>query len=159
MMEQYLLYILMSLIPFSSTSSDSTQISEEPLVKVTHSVLSNSTDQLNCRAYGHSPKNISMAWYQNKEAVRNNQSAETLQLPDLTYLTSLKLNITTHHDEVYNCHVNHSSLKSTLVVKWGHTEESTEPIGAILTICLAAVVIFVITIIVSVLITKLRKKK
>ncbi|XP_077345073.1 hereditary hemochromatosis protein homolog [Lithobates pipiens] len=159
-MEQYLLYILMLLIPFSCASCASTEDSEKPLVKVTHKVLSNITDQLNCRAYGHSPKKISMTWYQNEEPVHNNWSeTETFPLPDSTYLSRLILNITTHHDEVYSCHVSHSSLKSPLVVEWGLPEESSsEPIGAIITICLAGIVIFVVTIVVSVLITKFRKK-
>ncbi|XP_073454440.1 uncharacterized protein [Aquarana catesbeiana] len=128
---------------------------EKPLVKVTHKVLSNTTDELNCRAYGHSPENISMAWYLNEEQQSN--ITETLPLPDSTYLSSLLLNISTYHGGVYSCHLNHSSLKSTLVVEWGLPEE-TEPIGAIITICLAAVVIIVVIIVGSVLITKLRKK-
>ncbi|XP_072286826.1 uncharacterized protein [Pyxicephalus adspersus] len=91
---------------------------EQPVVTMTQTAITNSTYRLSCRAYGHYPKNISMMWYQDGEPVPENLvEIVTLPLPDITYLTWLSMNINMEDNNVYTCGVTHSSMTSPLMMR------------------------------------------
>ncbi|KAM5146921.1 major histocompatibility complex class I-related gene protein-like [Mantella aurantiaca] len=138
---------------------------EQPVVRVTQTPITNSTSRLNCRAYGHYPKNISMTWYKNGEPVPESlMERVTLPFPDITYLTWLSMNITPKDHDIYTCSVGHSSMLLPFREYWSKTEESTEPKssgiskGAIIAICLAVILLVVLIVFGSVSIGKSRSQ-
>ncbi|KAM5145643.1 hereditary hemochromatosis protein-like [Mantella aurantiaca] len=136
---------------------------EQPVVKVTQTPITNSTSRLNCRAYGHYPKNISMTWYKNGEPVPESlMERVTLPFPDITYLTWLYMNVTLN-DAIYTCNVTHSSMMSPLITDWRLTTESPEvnsgmPIGGIIVLCVDVIMILPFLVIFAVSCAKLRRQ-
>ncbi|XP_072286795.1 major histocompatibility complex class I-related gene protein-like [Pyxicephalus adspersus] len=125
---------------------------EEPIVVVTQTPISNSSSRLSCRAYGHYPKNISMMWYKNGEPVPESLLERvTLPFPDITYLTWLSVNITQNYNDVYTCSVDHKSMILPVRMHWSKSEASAEPLskgipkGATIAICLAVILLVVLT--------------
>ncbi|KAM4696190.1 major histocompatibility complex class I-related gene protein-like [Rhinophrynus dorsalis] len=120
---------------------------EKPNVIVTPRSVSNDTRKLHCRAYGHYPKNISMTWERNGQQVAEEELERiTLPLPDLTYLTTLSINISPLEGNSYTCLVSHSSLDLPLSLQWKSSDDSQAlyrgpSIGAVIAICLAFVVL------------------
>ncbi|XP_077340159.1 major histocompatibility complex class I-related protein 1-like [Lithobates pipiens] len=136
---------------------------EKPIVRVTQTPITNSTSRLNCRAYGHYPKNISMTWYKNGEPVPENLTERvTLPFPDITYLTCLTLNITPTNGDVYTCSVDHSSMMLPFREDWSLSEEILEPHirglsnGVIIATCLAVILLVVLIVFGSVSIGRSR---
>ncbi|KAM9323879.1 major histocompatibility complex class I-related gene protein-like [Gastrophryne carolinensis] len=124
--------------------------SEEPVVIINQTSFVNSTCTLYCRAYGHYPKDIVMNWYRNGEQVLWNQTEKvTLPFPDITYLTTLAINISLADDNVYTCRVHHSSMMDPYMGEWRLSWESDEQTsnistGIIIAICLAAILLVVL---------------
>ncbi|KAM5146920.1 major histocompatibility complex class I-related gene protein-like [Mantella aurantiaca] len=133
---------------------------EQPVVVVTQTPITNSTSRLNCRAYGHYPKNISMTWYKRAEPVPESlMERVTLPLPDITYLTQLSVNISSIDYAIYTCSVTHSSMISPFLGYMRLSEDSSDfssvnsdhnvggrgiSNGGIIGICLAITVLMVV---------------
>ncbi|XP_077340146.1 HLA class I histocompatibility antigen, alpha chain F-like [Lithobates pipiens] len=138
---------------------------EQPVVIVGQTLIKNITSRLNCRAYGHYPKNISLRWYKNGQPVPESlMERVTLPFPDITYLTQLSMNITPKKDDVYFCSVDHSSLMSPLIVDWRLSRKSTEvspgiSSGVVIAICLAVILLLVLVVFGSVSLTKSRRQR
>ncbi|XP_040180828.1 major histocompatibility complex class I-related gene protein-like [Rana temporaria] len=137
---------------------------EPPVVIVTQMLITNSTYRLNCQAYGHYPKTISMTWYKNDEPISESlMERVTLPLPDITYLTWLLLNITLKQDDVYTCSVTHSSLTSPLMAEWRLSGESSEVSrgmsnGRVIALCVGISLLVVLTVFGAVSIAKSRRQ-
>ncbi|XP_069798962.1 major histocompatibility complex class I-related gene protein-like [Dendropsophus ebraccatus] len=126
---------------------------ELSVIKVTWIPLDNGGVRLYCRAYGHYPKDIYIMWYKNGEQISEEILERlTLPYPDLTYLTSLSLNVTSTADGVYTCKVSHSSMTANYTqdlrisgdfVNLSNTS-SNPLIGAVIAICLAVILIAVL---------------
>ncbi|XP_073404829.1 major histocompatibility complex class I-related gene protein-like isoform X2 [Dendrobates tinctorius] len=126
---------------------------EAPVVKVTQIPVDNGTLRVHCRAYGHYPKDISIMWYKNGQHISEEMMERTtLPLLDLTFLTSLSLNVTSMADEVYTCRVNHSSMRQDFTQDWRLPTDSDNsssdppslPIWAVIAICLTAILIIAV---------------
>ncbi|KAM9323878.1 major histocompatibility complex class I-related gene protein-like [Gastrophryne carolinensis] len=139
---------------------------EQPVVRVTHTVINNSTCTLHCRAYGHYPKKISMAWYRNEEPIAEALMEKvTLPLPDITYLTWLSVNVTRNYD-VYRCIVNHSSnmipFSEELKLSGDSGESGTHGSGisngVIIAICLGVILLVFLIVFGSVSLGKCRRQ-
>ncbi|XP_040261340.1 major histocompatibility complex class I-related gene protein-like isoform X1 [Bufo bufo] len=92
---------------------------EVPVVKVTQIPVGNTGVRLYCRAYGHYPKDIFIMWYKNGHHISEKMMERlTLPLPDMTYLSSLSINVTSLADDVYTCKVNHSSMLLNFTQDW-----------------------------------------
>ncbi|XP_075115427.1 BOLA class I histocompatibility antigen, alpha chain BL3-6-like [Leptodactylus fuscus] len=123
--------------------------------------------RLYCRAYGHYPKDISIMWYKNGQPI-SEEAMERLTLPllDMTYLTSLSLIVTSADYDVYTCKVNHESMSERFTQDFrifDHSESlSSSPshvsIGAVIAICLAAVLVSVLVVFGSLVFVKSRRQ-
>ncbi|XP_071980788.1 major histocompatibility complex class I-related gene protein-like [Engystomops pustulosus] len=124
---------------------------EEPVIRVTQIPMDDVGLRLSCRAYGHYPKDIFMMWYKNGEEIPEEMMERvTLPLPDITYLTSSSLNVTSGAGDTYSCKVGHSSMRDNVThqIRISGEDASAAPsspsIGAVTAICLAIVLIIVI---------------
>ncbi|KAM4641513.1 patr class I histocompatibility antigen, CH28 alpha chain-like [Discoglossus pictus] len=115
----------------------------EPIVRVTKILIEHDFLMLNCRAYGHYPKEISMIWERNGHEVPETELQHlTLPLPDQNFLSSVSVIVSPMEIDSYNCKVTHSSLEAPLTVTWKSSDYSQSQArglstGAVIAICLA----------------------
>ncbi|XP_053330079.1 class I histocompatibility antigen, F10 alpha chain [Spea bombifrons] len=103
----------------------------EPMVIVSE-IISNSTVALDCRAYGHYPRDIAMTWIRNGRAVPERQLPRlTLPLTDGTYLSRVLVDVTSGPEDIYTCEVTHSSLKTPLTAQWMKSRLTGSSYGAV----------------------------
>ncbi|XP_071980940.1 zinc-alpha-2-glycoprotein-like isoform X2 [Engystomops pustulosus] len=123
---------------------------EAPVVKVSLILSDDVGVRLSCRAYGHYPKDIFMMWYKNGEEIPEEMMERvTLPLPDITYLTSLTLNISPATADVYTCEVGHISVPENLTLNWRFSDDneylsaapSVPEMGVVIAICLAVILV------------------
>ncbi|KAG8548265.1 hypothetical protein GDO81_025913 [Engystomops pustulosus] len=126
---------------------------EEPVIRVTQIPMDDVGLRLSCRAYGHYPKDIFMMWYKNGEEIPEEMMERvTLPLPDITYLTSSSLNVTSGAGDTYSCKVGHSSMRDNVTHHIRISGDSESPssspsnpsMGAVIAVCLAIVLAVVI---------------
>ncbi|XP_069798961.1 major histocompatibility complex class I-related gene protein-like [Dendropsophus ebraccatus] len=136
------------------------------VIKVTQIPIDNGGVRLYCRAYGHYPKDIYIMWYKDgKQISEEILERLTLPYPDLTYLTSLSLNVTSTANGVYTCKVSHSSMTANYTQDLRisgdfntlSSASSTLSIGAVIAICLAVILVIVTVVIGSVVVSKWRR--
>ncbi|XP_075117050.1 major histocompatibility complex class I-related protein 1-like [Leptodactylus fuscus] len=127
---------------------------EAPVVKVRQIPTDSGGVRLYCRAYGHYPKDISIMWYKNGQPI-SEEMMERLTLPllDMTYLTSLSFIVTSAAYDVYTCKVNHESMPENFNQEFRISDDfetlssvgSHLSTGAVIGICLAVILVIVIT--------------
>ncbi|KAM4641168.1 major histocompatibility complex class I-related gene protein-like [Discoglossus pictus] len=116
---------------------------EEPVVRLYHRSITNESILLDCRAFGHYPKEIVMTFYRNGKQVPEEELHKiTLPLPNQTYLSSLSVNITHIQGDIYTCNVTHSSLEMSIIQKIetskpSNPQNSYDPTGAVIAICIS----------------------
>ncbi|XP_066435872.1 patr class I histocompatibility antigen, CH28 alpha chain-like [Eleutherodactylus coqui] len=140
---------------------------EPPVVKVIQIPIDNITFRVSCQAYDHYPKEIFIMWYMNGQQMSEEiMERLILPIPGLTYLTSLSFNVTSMADDVYTCRVNHSSMQRDFTQNWrisGDYESlsnppSDLPIGAVIAICLAVILIIVFMVFGSVALARSKRQ-
>ncbi|KAM4641512.1 class I histocompatibility antigen, Gogo-B*0201 alpha chain-like [Discoglossus pictus] len=115
----------------------------EPIVRVTTIPTEHDFLILNCRAYGHYPKEIYMIWERNGHEVPETELQHlTLPLPDQNFLSSVSVIVSPMEIDSYNCKVTHSSLETPLTMTWKSSVHSQPQVrglstGAVIAICLA----------------------
>ncbi|XP_075057199.1 BOLA class I histocompatibility antigen, alpha chain BL3-6-like [Mixophyes fleayi] len=96
-----------------------------PEVKVIGHQLDKVT-KLSCWVYGFYPRAVDVKWIQNEQdEVPLDEAQQILPNPDGTYQIRVTVEVAAGEEERYSCHVDHSSLEKTRIVKWepksGHT--------------------------------------
>ncbi|XP_075042617.1 class I histocompatibility antigen, F10 alpha chain-like isoform X4 [Mixophyes fleayi] len=94
-----------------------------PEVKITGRKSSGVT-KLQCWVSGFYPRDVDVKWMKNEQdEVPLDVDKQILPNPDGTYQTRVTVEVPTGEEERYSCHVDHSSLKGTLNVKWEKTSD------------------------------------
>ncbi|KAM4696169.1 major histocompatibility complex class I-related gene protein-like [Rhinophrynus dorsalis] len=89
-----------------------------PGVKVSHR-QSDGVTKLHCRVYGFYPRTVDVKWVKNgRDDVYSEEAKQILPNPDGTYQTRVTVEVDPKEGDSYSCHVDHSSLNSTLIVAW-----------------------------------------
>ncbi|KAM4641996.1 LOW QUALITY PROTEIN: class I histocompatibility antigen, F10 alpha chain-like [Discoglossus pictus] len=88
-----------------------------PKVKVS-SHQSDKVTRLHCRLYGVYPRAVDVKWVKNGVDDNSEEDKQILPNPDGTFQIISTVDVTPEEGASYSCHVNHSSLKETLIVLW-----------------------------------------
>ncbi|XP_053330066.1 BOLA class I histocompatibility antigen, alpha chain BL3-6-like [Spea bombifrons] len=128
---------------FEDLANQNMTENEETIRLLTERSSSNNMITLECRAYGHYPKDILMVWERNGQQITE-ADAEILTLPltDQTYLSVLSVNVTTTNEDTFTCQVTHNSTERPIRSQWratnGFASQGQElSVGAVIAICLA----------------------
>ena len=99
-----------------------------PAVNVTRSQDSEGMVHLTCRAFGFFPRNISVAWFRNKEPMSRDTLESGVVLPDGngTYYTWETIVIPQGEEQQVKCLVEHNGNHSTHLAPLGETGVSLE---------------------------------
>ncbi|KAM4707398.1 major histocompatibility complex class I-related gene protein-like isoform 2-T2 [Discoglossus pictus] len=103
----------------------------KPKVKV-WSQMSGPVIRLYCMAYGFYPQDLDMKWTLNEQEIPLEEVKQILPNPDGTYQTRVTVEVVLLENQVYACHVDHSSLLETIKVPW---KPQNEELGSTLIIC------------------------
>ncbi|XP_073454403.1 zinc-alpha-2-glycoprotein-like isoform X2 [Aquarana catesbeiana] len=94
-----------------------------PEVKVWSHHQSDGITRLQCLVYGFHPRPVDVKWVRNWGGdVPSDEMSPVLPHPDGTYQIRISVEVPTREVDTYSCHVDHSSLKETLTVKWEPTK-------------------------------------
>uniref|UniRef100_A0A8C5QMD5 Immunoglobulin C1-set domain-containing protein n=1 Tax=Leptobrachium leishanense TaxID=445787 RepID=A0A8C5QMD5_9ANUR len=85
-------------------------------------VFCDGRETLQCRAYGHYPREIDMTWFKDGKTVPEEEVWRvTLPLSNENYLSVASVNISSMSQDTYTCHVNHSSREGPVTVLWNRS--------------------------------------
>uniref|UniRef100_A0A8C3W8P0 Ig-like domain-containing protein n=1 Tax=Catagonus wagneri TaxID=51154 RepID=A0A8C3W8P0_9CETA len=106
---------------YLKSSTSFTERTVSPAVTVTCSQALEGTGNLTCRAVGFSPRNISVAWFQDEKAVSPGAQQSGGVLPDGngTYQVWVTLSVPREGQQRFSCHVDHGGNHSAHVVACG----------------------------------------
>nr|AAI67625.1 LOC100170569 protein [Xenopus tropicalis] len=112
-MENYCIHDLKLYLPYLIKLLDK---KVPPKVKVSSSESESGT-KLHCRVYGFYPRDVEVKWIKNgRDEIHSEEAAQILPNPDGTYQIRVSVGVTPEGGATYSCHIDHSSLNSTLVV-------------------------------------------
>ncbi|XP_053556037.1 zinc-alpha-2-glycoprotein [Bombina bombina] len=89
----------------------------KPKVKV-WGVTSEGVVRLHCLAYGFYPKPIDVKWTLNDQDIPIEEAKQVLPDPEGTYQVRLTVEVIPVENQIYTCHVDHSSLSEEIKVPW-----------------------------------------
>ncbi|XP_075042594.1 major histocompatibility complex class I-related protein 1-like isoform X2 [Mixophyes fleayi] len=118
-----------------------------PEVKII-SRQSDRVTKLHCWVYGFYPRAVDVKWMKNEtDEVTSDEDKQILPNPDRTYQTRVTIEVPAGEEERYSCHVDHSSLEKTLVVKLDTALTDTylylSISGVVTLICMAVLGVFI----------------
>ncbi|XP_075057206.1 class I histocompatibility antigen, F10 alpha chain-like [Mixophyes fleayi] len=75
--------------------------------------------KLHCWVYGFHPRAVDVKWMKNEQdEVPLDEAQPILPNPDGTYQIRVTVEVAVGEEDSYSCHVDHSSLEETLIMKW-----------------------------------------
>ncbi|CAH2314430.1 MHC class Ia alpha antigen [Pelobates cultripes] len=113
-----------------------------PEVKVSD-LKSYGVSKLHCHVYGFYPRAVDVNWERNGIEIPSDEAKQILPNTDGTYQIRATVEVQPVKGESYACHVDHSSLKEPLIVKWEPKTDNGN-IGVIAGCVVGALIVLVV---------------